>query len=221
MPTSEPTTRAMPKRRGASARGLTLIEAVLASVILGLLATTLMGAISSISAADLRQQQRLAAAELASRLMIMYLDDAESMPSNFLPVAYKTWDGLSPREQWRYRWDVNERFGVELEPSISAAQEVPSLPDAFDGFAGRAKLVTVRVWLSEESGGSFLYDQGVPSSIAVRLVDPVDFENADSFQRRFPLESEEGVQRLMRTLMEATGGPGSGGGDSGSGGGGN
>lgn len=74
------------RRRGAAPaakvrrRGTSFLEVVLASVLLAVVATSVVSALSFISRAEIRQKQQLAAFEVASRLMLQFLDDPEAMP---------------------------------------------------------------------------------------------------------------------------------------------
>lgn len=154
-------------RRSRSNRdGLTLIEAVAAITLLAVLATTVLSSLSGMIKAQTRQLQRLGAGEIANRLMLQYLDDPQTMPAEGLPVAY---DGA------RYRWQL-AKSSARLTPAVAG-----------DGSRGGLSLdrlgtVTIRVWLSEESGGSQTYGPaGVPSYTLTRVIDPTYvFRNPDS-----------------------------------------
>lgn len=61
-------------------RGVSFLEVVLASVLLTLIATSVVGALTFINRAEIRQKQQLAAMEVASRLILQYLDDPDGMP---------------------------------------------------------------------------------------------------------------------------------------------
>src|SRR5438034_427021 len=72
------------KRRNAvrrlRRRGTSFLEVVLASVLLAVVVTSVVSALSFINRAEIRQKQQLAAFEVASRLMLQFLDDPEAMP---------------------------------------------------------------------------------------------------------------------------------------------
>ena len=154
-------------RRSRSNRdGLTLIEAVAAITLLSVLAAMVLTSLSGMLRAQTRQLQRLGAGEIANRLMLQYLDDPQTMPAEGLPVAY---DGA------RYRWQL-AKSSARLTPAVAG-----------DGSRGGLSLdrlgtVTIRVWLSEESGGSQTFGPaGVPSYALTRVVDPTYvFRNPDS-----------------------------------------
>ena len=66
----------------ANARpGVTILESVMAALLLGLICATIFSTVSAVATADLRGQQRLEALELSNRLILQYLDDKNKMPS--------------------------------------------------------------------------------------------------------------------------------------------
>ncbi|MBL4809244.1 MAG: type II secretion system protein [Phycisphaerales bacterium] len=172
-----------------SRRGATLIEAVLATVLLGMVAATLASAVSFMSASQRRMEQRLGAAELANRLMLMYMDDQDAMPNKSLPIEY---------DIDLYRWTL------EVDPvKFTMAQ----LPEEADDNAigsginfGRIRLVSIRVWLSEGSGGTRGFSTEFPNAQLTRLIDPLALSNPDSLQTM--IDSPGGMERLFERLME-------------------
>lgn len=154
-------------RRSRSNRdGLTLIEAVAAITLLAVLAATVLSSLSGMIKAQTRQLQRLGAGEIANRLMLQYLDDPQTMPAEGLPVAY---DGA------RYRWQL-AKSSARLTPAVAGDSSRGGLS------LDRLGTVTIRVWLSEESGGSATFGlAGVPNYTLTRVVDPTYvFRNPDS-----------------------------------------
>src|SRR5262245_11648844 len=144
------------------------METVCAVAMLALIAAAVLGAFNSIFAQQKRQSYRLGAMELCNRLILQYLDDADTMPAKNLPIAYGN---------ERYRWELAE-IPVRL---------VPARPDVAEDRANssvlsvdRMQAISVRVWLSEESGGSDAYDPRVPSASLTRLMDPIALRNPDT-----------------------------------------
>ena len=180
-----------------SRRGATLIEAVLATVLLGMVAATLASAVSFMSASQRRMQQRLGAAELANRLMLMYMDDQDAMPNKSLPIEY---------DMDLFRWTL------EVDPVEFTMAQLPQ--EADDNAIGsginfnRIRLVSIRVWLSEDSGGARGFSTQLPNSQLTRLIDPLALSNPDSLQTM--IDSPGGMERLFERLMEldAAGGGG-------------
>lgn len=158
------------KLRCRARAGLTFLEVVLASAILALVAAFVFAAFNHMISSQERQQRRLGAAELCNRLILQYLDDKETMPSPTLPVAY---GGA------RYRWRLTEAPAhlTPARPDV-AAERIGASSLTVD----RIQLITVNVWLSEESGGSFVNDGTSPSYTITRLMDPISTSrNPDSF----------------------------------------
>lgn len=138
---------------------------------LGLVAATVFGAFGSMMGAQERQQHRLNAMELANRLILIYLDDERRLPTANQALFFN---------QDKYRFDVRE-VPVKLTPSRPdvADERVSSSPLSVD----RMTAVSVRVWLSEESGGSFSFPEnnpGVPMAAVTRLMDPIAMRNPDT-----------------------------------------
>jgi hypothetical protein len=135
--------------------------------LLGIVAATVYGAFNSIMGAQRRQQHRLNAMELANRLILQYLDESSSMPASGLPILYG-------RE--RYRWDLRE-IPVRLVPTRPevAEERASAAPISVD----RMQAIAVRVWLSEESGGTSVYDTTFPAVALTRLMDPIALRNPD------------------------------------------
>jgi hypothetical protein len=175
-----------------SRRGLTFIETVCAVALLGIVAATMFGAFNSIIGAQKRQQHRLNAMEVANRLILQYLDDKDTMPGAGLPVEYA-------RE--RYRWDLRE-VPVRLEaarPEV-AEERSSSTPVSVD----RMQAIAVRVWLSEESGGSLEYTEVVPAVTLTRLMDPIALRNPDTNKTLLePKKQAEMLERFRRVGRNA------------------
>jgi len=170
-------------------RGATFLEAVLGVVLLGLVTASLAGAVSFMNRADTRLNRKLAAAELGNRLILQFIDDRESLPSESLPIEYN---------QTLYRWSLEEqpvKFVIQnrgvSEPSGGVGGGVS---------LDRVRYVVVRVWLATESGGRASYTNEVPHAVLTRLVDPLAFSNPDSLQTL--IEQDGGIDRLLQLMMQ-------------------
>lgn len=172
-----------------SRRGTTLIEAVLATVLLGMVAATLASAVSYMSGSQRRMQQRLGAAELANRLMLQYIDDQDAMPSTSLPIEY---------DMDLYRWtlDVSRVEFTMAEPAVEEEANAIGSGINFE----RIRLVSISVWLSEDSGGARGLSTEHPNAQLTRLIDPLAFSNPDSLQTM--LDTPGGMERLFERLMQ-------------------
>lgn len=174
---------------------MTFVESVLGVVLLGLVTASLAGAVAFMRNNQTRLEQRLGAAELANRLILQYIDDDESLPSRALPIEYG--DRL-------YRWSMDQqrvRFNTRTSGTGGSNTGVGGGVSL-----DRIQLVTVRVWLAPDSGGSRDYHPETPNAVITRLIDPLAFSNPDSLETL--IESPGGLERLMNRLMELEEGTG-------------
>ncbi len=180
------------QRRHPTRRGVSFVEAVLAVVLLSMVAATLAGAVSFMARSQKRLDQKLGAVELANRLILQYMDDRESLPDRSLPIEY---------DVDRYRWTLEEApvqfvFDNQVEDDTGGVGGGVSLD--------RIKLITIRVWLASDSGGTLSYSSDVPSAVITRLIDPLAFNNPDSLETL--LQQPGGIERLFNSMMQDLGG---------------
>ncbi len=167
---------------------MTFLEVVLAVVLLGMLASTIAMMSGAMERGQTRQKHLLAAHELANAIILQYVDDPESVPSDFEPVAYNDSE---------YRFEFKEtRARVTLDPAALGNERASRNERNVD----RVKQISVTVWPSEDFGGSVRFDAALPHAKLTRLVDPLSFSNPDSWNTR--IDTEEGMQGLMLQLME-------------------
>jgi type II secretory pathway pseudopilin PulG len=191
MPTISPQPK-FSRRTYAARRGVTFLESVLATVLLAMVASSLAGGVSFMTRYQQRMDQKLGAAELANRLVLQYIDDRESLPDNSLPIDY---------DIHQYRWALNESKVSFLFDNI---RNDDSGGVGSGASLSRIKLITIRVWLSEDFGGSRSYASDLPSCEITRLIDPLAFNNPDSLETL--LEQPGGIERLFESMMEDLGG---------------
>lgn len=166
-------------KRGSTRRGMTLLEAVLATLLLGFVGAAFLGALSNIWRSQIRQSQRLAAAETANRLVLQYLDNRGALDAiNGRPIAYGSWS---------FRWELNEEPVTFVPPPGEAGVAAQRRLDrGISGNFNRIKHIRVRVWLDERNleGGSFRPTPDTPQVTLSRLVDPLNLDrNPDSFKK--------------------------------------
>ncbi|MFN0012057.1 MAG: type II secretion system protein [Phycisphaerales bacterium] len=120
-----------PKSPSRLRRGSTLIEVVLAGVLLSMIAASVFAAVSQTIGADARRRQRIAAHELASRLLLQYLDSPKGLPAEGQPYA----DGV-----YSFRWQLTSEPATVRndKEKISAVFDTACLlrVRVFDGAAG-------------------------------------------------------------------------------------
>lgn len=173
--------------RPPSRRGMTILEVTLAMALLGFVIMAMFSAFGFASAMSKREQQRLGAAELSSALIVQYLDDKNSLPTQ-QPLDYGA---------WKFRYYLREdRVGfIEARPPAGTARTVS---------LDRLKQVTITVWLSEESGGSYDPDGDSPQVVLTRVVDPMALRNPDSFANM--MSSDAGRRTLTDQISPGGGG---------------
>lgn len=182
-------------RHGASTRGLTFLETILAMAILAMIAAVTFTAYNSMLASQRRQVQTLGAAEVCNRLILQYLDDKSSIPSPASPIAYG--GDL-------YHWSLDET-PVSLTPARPdvAADRGASISITVD----RIQAISVSAWLSEESGGAVSPDGVAPFFAMTRLIDPLATRNLDSFGDVINNPQSAKYQEYMANLAKySTGG---------------
>jgi prepilin-type N-terminal cleavage/methylation domain-containing protein len=158
--------------RPAHHRGLTFIEVVVAVALLGVVAGAMFGATSFATGMQLREQRRLACAEVANRLMLQYLDEPSKMSELPKTTAYGPDENPS-----QFRWEYREEPIQLIKANADAwdqTRESTLPPDRF-------RQVTIRVWLSEASGGSRFPDDSTATFTLSRMLDPIYPRNPDSF----------------------------------------
>lgn len=148
--------------------GMTFLEVVSAVALMGVVTAALLGLLAFLGGSQSREAQQLAAAELGNRLILMYLDDPTAMPPGRDPIAYGP-------NQYRFDYREDPLQMAEARPEGRTASRTQSpLSNA------RFVQLTVRVWLSERSGGTRGPGEGAPGATLTRIMDPIAMRNPDS-----------------------------------------
>lgn len=171
-----------PAQFAARRRGMTFLEVVLASALLGIVAMGVFGALNYLVLQHKRAEQLTGAAEVANRVVVMFLDNPDAMPSNGQPIPYG---------RHRYRWTYDAGPISVIDPNATEGQPSPLTLD-------RLQELTVTVWLHEDSGGASAPGPSTPGLTVRRMLDPAATRNPDSMARAI----DDG--RLLRGLQ---GGP--------------
>ncbi|MEO1007292.1 MAG: type II secretion system protein [Planctomycetota bacterium] len=149
-----------------SRRGITFLEVVLASALLGIVSMGIFSAMNYVVLQQRRAEQALGAAEVANRVVVMFLDNPDDMPSNGQPIAYG---------RHLYHWDY------------AAAPITLYDPQATDDIAplrlDRLRELTVTVWLHEDTGGARRPGPDAPTITVRRMLDPAPTRNPDTLAR--------------------------------------
>lgn len=163
-----------PRPTGARA-GLTILEVVFAMAILGLVVMASMSALSYVHGSQARDQRTLAAAEIANRLLLMYIDDPNSPWNEGDTISWPTGE--------QYRWDL-----VRSEVKIDSAVPPPTEMNTQGGGFGldRIHMIRARVWLDAPYGGTQDFSIEAPHAEISRLMDPIaNMTRPDSSKRMF------------------------------------
>lgn len=159
-------------RHHASNRALTLIEVVLAVLLLTLTATAVMSAVGFVVGTEGRARKILAATEVANRLVLQHLDDEKQMPDRGRPIDYG---------EYRFVYDTR-MANVPMQMS-SASLGVGNASAATN--LNRFRLFTVYVYEAEttRAGAAIRSGDGEPIAVLSRLYDPVAVRNPDTMDR--------------------------------------
>jgi hypothetical protein len=166
---------------------MTFLEVVLASALLGIVSMGVFSVLNYLVLQQKRAEHFAGAAEVANRVVVMFLDDPEAMPSGGQPIAYG---------RHLYRWTY-EAAPIEVDDPNATEEATPmSLT--------RLQELTVSVWLHEDSGGAYTPSAGTPGIVVRRMLDPLASRNPDSFSRF--------IDRGLIEAIVSGGGPGRSGG---------
>lgn len=160
---------------------MTFLEVVAAVAILGIVTAGLSSAIGFVVKTQERDLRKLAAAEVAHRIILQYLDDPDVLERADRTMSY----GYD-----EYNWEYHV-YQLPLHPyrEFERTRQTPVNQDDL-------RQIWVRVWLSERSGGTVLPDGGAPFASLTRLVNPVEFtRNPDTFESW--ISTDEGRRRLL------------------------
>lgn len=193
--------------------------------LLGMLIVSASAAISFMHKSQAREGRSLTAAELGNRIILMYLDDPQSPESEGDKITWSTGE--------TYRWAM-DRSEVEFTPAVepkdqpsgnvpdaSGRRETSRPPGGASSNLARLHVVRVKVWLSEDSGGSASFSKDIPNATLCRLVDPMETVTRPDSRRRILKEyGAAAISEYLRTgKLPPRGSGGSGGGSGTSGGG--
>jgi hypothetical protein len=173
-------------------RGVTFLEVVFATALVAAISAAVTGLFSSIDTMQRREHRLLACAEVGNRLMLNYLDNPTKMPDPGKLVEYGP-----PENPQKFRWELKEQPIRLRDAKPEARDESRASPLKRD----RMKQVTIRVWLSEQSGGGQRPDASTPMVVIARMVDPLALRNPDTVDHVFSGKDPELQQRYMEAMM--------------------
>lgn len=177
--TVKPKALRLPRKRLGLRRSFTFIEAIAASVLLSTVAGSVVASVSALTGFQERSINTLRCAELANRLAIQWLDDAEARPPEIIPLAGHD-----------FRWEiVEERLDVQgaFEENTSARTRP----------LGLARRITVSVWLHDRPE-TYATPLENPRFTLSRYLDLLSTRNPDTAE--WVLENEALMQRFFRAV---------------------
>lgn len=145
---------------------MTLLEVVLAVLMLSLVALIVTNAVNAIMAMEANGRKRLAAYEVANRLMLTFLDDPDNLPPKANPIEYGSYQFLYDLERTPAKLVINrtqESGGASLQ--------------ALDRF----RMVGVTVYEAIPSDVA-IATEGEPLASISRAIDPFTPRNPDSIE---------------------------------------
>ncbi len=166
----------MNARPASTQRGLTFIEVVVATAVLAGLATMVLGTLSFMETASLRQKHRLNAAEVAHRVIAQFLDDPDKLPDKSLPIQ---------QGEHLYRFILREEILVTEEGDArglrrGAGRIANDLP-AEEQLRNILARVTVQVYLDDPSAP---IDTSAPMADLVRIYGTLSLADEDAIMKR-------------------------------------
>ena len=173
-----------------------MIEVVLASVLMGMIATTLVSGLGYVHAAHRRQERQLGAAEMANRIMLQYLDDKSALPSDALPIAY------GARGELRYYWKV-EKEKIQLKLDRAGTESQTGRTSGVD-LKNLLEMVTVRIWDEKIPNVNPSLSGSPPDFVLKRIVNTMAVRNPDSIMKQFA--TPEGMLEFLNQFQELQGG---------------
>jgi hypothetical protein len=176
------------RRVAAARRGITLLEVILAVLLLALTVAAVTGAISAILGMEAEGRKRLEAYEICNRIMLQFLDDEDGLPGKSLPITYG---------DHKYFWDLDK---TPARMVINKKQESGGANlQALDRFM----LVGVTVYDANENGN---YDtKGEPIAFLSRVIDPYAPRNPDSLDTFG--NNPDKITKMIQGLLGGGAGP--------------
>jgi len=178
------------RRTAPSRRGLTFIEVVIATGILAGLATMILGTLSFMENATLRQQHRLNATEVAHRVICQFLDDPDKLPDKNLPIQ---------QGEHYYRFILRDEILVTEDSGTEGLRQgqgrVTTQMDPQEQLRSMLGRVTVQVYLDDPGNP---IDTGAPMAELVRIYGTLSLADEDAIMKRL-LDLVNKIQNPPRT----------------------
>lgn len=180
-------------------RGITFLEVVFASAMLAVVAATITSGFALIDRLSRIGERKLAAHEVAHRLVLQFLDNPTQMPEDTLPLPAEVTGRI---EKFWYLLNDSELTAEDTEDSgvTTRGQTNTQQLTAEERIQARLSMVTVEVY-EDDNGRRSL----APIASITRLYDPFAGAEDDPatfmkhLQKKF--EGQPEVQALLQSLM--------------------
>ena len=172
--------------RPATHRAFTLLEVILSLVMLTGVATSIMSAIAYVERADARDRRRLAAHEVANRIVLQWLNDEKQVPDPQLPIAY------GDRHQVFFELSITPVTMVLNDRQASSETQLQGLD--------RYRVVAVRVFDAmdiEQASQSPV--KGEELAVVWRMYDPAAARNPDQITTLG--DDPENIRKLLDNIL--------------------
>ncbi len=184
-------TRTTRRVRVPARRGLSMLEAILAVVLLTLLAGVILSVIADGHRTQINSRIRAAGHEVASRLILQWLDDRVQvleMDRSGRPIDYGV---------YRFRWELD----VAKAPVIMSRQPENREPNRKPP---EVEAITARVWLVDDSDRTARrLVSDIPVAELTRLSNPVYQRNHDSQERLIGSGNTETIFKWFHSIQDA------------------
>ncbi|MEO1717079.1 MAG: hypothetical protein AAFR76_08195 [Planctomycetota bacterium] len=180
-------------KKVATRRGFTFLEAILGLALLGILGGAIFAVLGYAWRIEIEARQTLAAAEIANRVLISYIDDPTSPEKLPETIAY---------EQVDYRWSIDVAPTIIRDAFPGARTSRDGLPATQEALESM-ELVTVTAWLDD--GTSLSAAPGrTPTVRLERVINPFQYRGNDTLERL--LQSPERQRQLLMQMSGIEGG---------------
>lgn len=127
-------------------RGITFMEVVAACALLALVAVTIVSGITFIESSAVRDRDRLAATEVAHRVILQYTNDEAGLPDQSRPYQYG---------DTNFRWVLNREILVSDQEDVGGSigrRKKKSVEQATldEEFTAQLRVITVEVYLWDD-----------------------------------------------------------------------
>lgn len=183
-------------RRRVRARGMTMVEVLLATLLLAMIGAVVSSVLSQVQLGEQSRAVRLNAYEVANRLLLQYVDDAKVLD------PYSAY--VDPETGRAFRWTVDELpLSIEEPPnSVVARPERKEARNMLDATV----LLDARVYEAVEDGvGGYVYGRELARLTRAFNPMPLTSANPDALRREF--DKPDALPKLLE-LMTGSGKPG-------------